>query len=291
MRSDGYENAAALLPGDIRAAALALPAALRGRAEEFRLRCGRPPALLLPEGERALIPRGVTERDLGALLETATRSSVHTALGQLRAGFVTVRGGVRVGLAGVVNEDGGSIALRRVSSAAVRIPRAALGCADGIIGPLTRPDFENTLILAPPGGGKTTMLRELVRLLGGTRRVSLVDERGEAAGVFESAPEFDVGSMTDVMTGIDKRRGAELMLRAMNPEIIAFDEITCPDDAEACRLALGCGVRILATAHAAGTEDLRAREVYRELTAAGAFRRAVVISRAGGERRAELREI
>ena len=283
MRSDGYENAAALLPGDIRAAALALPAALRGRAEEFRLRCGRPPALLLPEGERALIPRGVTERDLGSLLETATRSSVHTALGQLRAGFVTVRGGVRVGLAGVVSGDGGAIALRRVSSAAVRIPRAALGCADGIIGPLTRPDFENTLILAPPGGGKTTMLREIVRLLGGTRRVSLVDERGEAA--------FDVGPMTDVMTGIDKRRGAELMLRAMNPEIIAFDEITCPDDAEACRLALGCGVRILATAHAAGTEDLRAREVYRELTAAGAFRRAVVISRAGGERRAELREI
>ena len=77
----------------------------------------------------------------------------------------------------------------------------------------------------------------------------------------------------------------------MNPEIIAFDEITCPDDAEACRLALGCGVRILATAHAAGTDDLRARGVYRELTAAGAFRRAVVISRAGGERRAELREI
>ena len=159
---DGFENAAALMPGDIRDAARALPGGLKAGAEEFRLRTGLPPAVLTPEGERGMVQRAVTVRDLDSLLEAATRASAHTALESVAAGFVTVRGGCRVGLCGTVSESEGRIlTIRRLSSAVIRIPREVKGCAGGIYPALTDGGFRDTLIISPPGAGKTTLLRVL----------------------------------------------------------------------------------------------------------------------------------
>ena len=156
---------------------------------------------------------------------------------------------------------------------------------------LTRRGFRDTLIVSPPGMGKTTLLRELVRRLSETHRVSLLDERGEVAGVWDGVPEFDVGSPTDVLTGADKRSGAAMLLRSMNPEILAMDEITARSDLEAVRSASACGVRILATAHAFTLADMPRRELYREILAMGVFERVVEISADSAGRRYAVREV
>lgn len=286
----GFGKAAALLPQELRAAALALPESVGNAAEELRLRAGREAGVLLPDGERGFGSRTVTVRDLETVLETATRASAHTALSAMSAGFVTVRGGCRVGLCGeAVVKDGAVSGIRRLSAVSLRIPRQAKGCADGIIGPLTAGGFTDTLIISPPGAGKTTLLRELVRLLSdGGARVSLIDERGEVAGVWEGEPELDVGRRTDIMTGAPKKEAAIMLIRAMSPEILAADEITSPEDVAAMAAAAGCGVKLLATAHAGSAGELAARPLYAELLALGVFRRSVTIRKRGGVREYEV---
>lgn len=288
--SEGFENAAALLPPDMRAELTELPGPLREGAEELRLRSGRRPALLLPEGESPVGRRTVQPRDLDTVLENATRASAHTALESVAAGFVTLRGGCRVGLCGeTVVREGGVRSIRRLSSLSIRIPRQHRGCAAQVYGKLLEAGLPDTLIISPPGAGKTTLLRELVRLISeGGRRVSLIDERGEAAGVWEGLPLFDVGPCTDVMTGAPKPEAAAMLIRAMTPQVLAMDEITTPSDVEAARSATGCGVRLIATAHAGSARELAARPVYRPLLADGIFKMAVVIERRGGERRYRL---
>ena len=191
--SEGFENAVALLPLDMRSDVLALPEGLRAGAEELRLRAGRRLSLAMPEGESPVGKRTVTPRDLDTVLENATRASAHTALESVASGFVTVRGGCRVGLCGeTVVREGGVRSIRRLSSLGIRIPRQHRGCAAEVYARLLELGLPDTLIVSPPGAGKTTLLRELVRLVSeGGRRVSLIDERGEAAGVWEGQPLFD----------------------------------------------------------------------------------------------------
>ena len=291
--NEGFDNAAGLLPQDMRQTLSALPGSARACAEELRLRSGRRPSLLLAEGESPFGDRAVQPRDLETVLENATRASAHTALECVAAGFVTVRGGCRVGLCGeTVVREGGVRSIRRLSSLSIRIPRQHRGCAGEIYARMLELGLPDTLIISPPGAGKTTLLRELVRLASeGGRRVSLIDERAEIAGVWDGSPLFDIGPCTDVMTGAPKPEAAAMLIRAMSPQILAMDEITTPADVEAARLATGCGVKLLATAHAGSARELAARPVYRKLLEDGVFSAAVVIERRGGSRHYRLEEL
>jgi stage III sporulation protein AA len=286
--TDGFDSAAALLPPELRRPAQALDARLRALAEEFRLRRGQTPTVLLPEGERPLdgCPP-VTGAQLRTALELATGGSVHSHADSLRHGFVCAKNGVRVGVCGqAVMDSGGISGVKHLSSLSLRIPRQIRGCAANLI-----PDagfFASTLLVSPPGSGKTTLLRDMVRLLSeGGLRVSLADERGEVAAVWEGAAQFDIGPRTDVLSGAPKAEAAMLLLRSMNPEVLAMDEITAPEDALACERAANCGVRLLATAHGDSLEDLRTRPLYRELLGMGVFRTVVLIRRSGADRRYE----
>ncbi len=240
--------------------------------------------VLLPTGERPVAPeRPVAAGDLSRVLELATGASVHAAAESIRQGFVTAPGGCRIGLCGTAAVSGGSVtALRALTSAAIRIPRAC----PGIAGELLEQLQGSALLLSPPGGGKTTLLREIVRCRSdGGLRVALADERGEVAAVWEGTPQFDVGTHTDILTGAPKASGALMLLRAMNPQLIAMDEITAPEDVAACTTIANCGVEILATVHAADMQDLERRPLYRELLGLGLFRQAVCISRSGSGQR------
>lgn len=277
---DSFQTACTLLPPGLRERAQSLPAPVRGGCEELRLRVGRLPTVLRRGDELPLPGDGrVTRADLERTVEIATRASVHSALEYVKQGYFTVKGGHRIGLCGtVITEEGRVKNLSALSSLNVRLAHAVPGCGEDVLKALIAEGaFHGALLIAPPGGGKTTLLRDLCRLLGERYRVGLCDERGEVAALWEGEPQFDVGPRTDVLEGCSKNKGLLMLLRGMNPQILACDEITAPGDVEALAHCANCGVELLATVHGEGVTDLRRKPLYRALLERGIFRKAVVI--------------
>ena len=288
-----FDQAATLLPFGLRQVALAIPKTEQAVAEELRLRAGRPLSVTFPDGESVLPGApGVSAGDLRTVLEIATQASAHTALDKVRHGFVTVRGGHRVGLCGTaVVKEGEIHNLRELSSVNIRIARQVKGVGDEVLRRLTDGgSLPSTLVVSPPGGGKTTLLRDMIRGISSGAwasplRVGVADERGELAALYDGVPQMDLGPHPDVMDGCPKAAGLMMLLRGMNPQVLAADEITAPQDVKALEAAAGCGVTLLATAHACGLDDLRRRPIYRRVLAQGIFQRVVWIDRPGGQRR------
>lgn len=288
-----YRQAVTVLPEPLRTCALRLDEGSMTRAEEVRLRSGRVPTVVLPEGERELPgAETVTVEQLERLVEIASRWSVHTVLEQLRDGYLTVEGGHRLGLCGrAVCREGRVQTLCHLSGANLRIARQICGAARSVVHRLWQEgQLENTLILAPPGAGKTTLLRDLIRCFSEGEgcpglRVAVADERGELAAVWQGSAQMELGRRTDVLTGCTKAVGIPMLLRGMNPQVIAVDEITVQEDICAMEQAVGCGVALLATAHGNGMEDLRRRTLYRQMMDKGIFRKVITIRVTRGERR------
>ena len=202
-----------------------------------------------------------------------------------------MRGGHRSGLCGSgVVRDGEIQNLRHLSSLAIRVAHEVVGAARMVRSALlVHGRLQSTLILSPPGYGKTTLLRDLIRMASDgdgmpALRVGVADERGELAAMYEGRPQLNIGRRTDVMDGCPKGTGLLMLLRGMNPQVLAADEITAPADCAALALAANCGVTLLATAHGEGLEDLRRRPMYRELLEQGIFRRLVLLTRTDGGR-------
>ena len=281
-----YEAACALLPRRLREAALAVPE--KEKVEELRLRQGGRLTLTLPEGEVPVPGTRVTGEDLEAVLDIATGSSRYTASQSLRQGYLTAEGGFRIGVCGTAVLEGGEVALYRdLSSLNIRIPREQIGLADRVLpGLLAEGRLESTLVISPPGGGKTTLLRDLVRAFSDEKnlRVSLVDERGELAAVHRGVPQLQVGRHTDVLDACPKAQAIPTLLRAMNPQVIAVDEVAVAGDVAALEQAAGAGVVLLATVHGAGVEDLKRKPILAGMLGLGIFRKAVRIGRLGAGR-------
>lgn len=290
------EQAASLLPSPLRQSVASLPQAQREQTEEIRLRVGRPLALNIG-GEEFSPPGGspVTEGDLRFVLELASQASVHTVLDKMRQGFLTVRGGHRIGICGTAVVRGGEMeSYRYISSLAIRIAREVRGIAVPLLDRLVDGDrMRSTLILSPPGQGKTTLLRDLIRALsqgegGAAFRVGVADERGELAATYRGMPQMDLGPRTDVLDGCPKAQALMLLLRGMNPQVLAVDEITAEEDLHALLAAAGCGTSLLATAHGTTPEQLSRRPLYRTLLSERLFERFVLIDTSGAQRRYQV---
>lgn len=283
-----------LLPDRLRQSMPAQEEDVLAQVEEIRLRAGRPPMLTISDQVQRIDGPAVERQELERLLHTASKWSMHTVLDQLCGGYMTIEGGHRLGVAGTAVMEGEHIrTISNISSVNIRIARQIKGCAsdlalqaDGGNRPV------NTLIAAPPGAGKTTLLRDAIRILSERGlRVSVADERGELAAVWQGQAQMDLGPNTDVLTGCPKAQAVQIMLRGMNPQVIAVDEITAPEDVRAMELAMGCGAAVLATAHAQSEEDLRRRPIYRALLEAGVFERVVIVSRCGRRRTVQTRDV
>ncbi len=262
-----------------------LDAALWLEARELRLRAGREVRLVGAGGKDRVVGPAVSRDDLEHCLEHLTGHSRYAWEEELAQGYLTIPGGHRVGIAGNWSAPGtGSRAVRHVAALNYRIARSITGPAAALASRVShggRPLA--TVLVGPPGCGKTTLLRDLVRAasdgLYGWRghQVSLVDERAEIAACHAGLPGHDVGARTDVLDGLPKTLGMRMALRALGPEILATDEIGGEEDAQAVLDCAYAGVTVLATVHAASLEELRLRPSIALLMREGVFHRQVLL--------------
>lgn len=268
--------------------------------QEIRLRIEEP-LILLYQGEEVFLSRAgellsadrdayvVKAADVKETLDHASSFSLYAFEDEIRQGFITVQGGHRIGLAGqVILEQGRIKSVKHISFLNIRMSHEKKGCGREILPYL----FENrqichTLIISPPGCGKTTLLRDLVRLLSdGSERfrgvsVGVVDERSEIGACYRGIPQNDIGIRTDVLDCCPKAEGMLMMIRSMSPVVIAVDEIGQREDIDALSYVMNCGCHILATVHGASIDDIRNKPVLRRLVEEKRFKRFIVLSGKG----------
>lgn len=287
------------LPGKVRCAVSNLDMPVLREIEEIRLRAGKPVMLSFFRKDFFLGETGgvfacpgksftLTTEDLNEMVFKICENSYYAYQDEINKGFITIRGGHRIGLVGTpVVENGRIINIRDISSLNVRIAREVIGFGDGVVKSIfkNRKDIYNTLIISPPGMGKTTLLRDIIRTVSNGidnsfdgLKVGVVDERGEIAACYRGIPQNDLGCRTDVINGINKKEGMEILLRSMSPNVISLDELGNSDDVSTVLQVMNAGVRLLATAHGYDVDGLKGRRGFRELFAENCFERFIVIS-------------
>lgn len=260
---------------------------------EIRLRTGRPFMIETARGECFLGEDGtvlrtekgayvVRSEDIKATMELLTGYSVYAFEEELRRGYFTIEGGHRVGVAGrCVTEAGNVLRLQYISFLNIRIAHECKGCSEGLYRYLYGDgQYYHTLLFAPAGHGKTTYLRDLIRLLSDNGvRVGIADERSELAACRHGIPQHDVGVRTDVMDGCPKAAAMEMLLRSMAPQVLAADEIGMPEDVEAIRRAAVSGCKVVATAHGDTFPELCSNPILQRLWEERKFERYVRVEK------------
>jgi stage III sporulation protein AA len=288
-----------LLAPAVAAVLRTVPAALVNRASELRLRAGQPLLAVVGGDDVFLTPAGrpaddtgtayiVSPGDLAQTLQLISRNSLYAFEEELRQGFLTVAGGHRIGLAGQAVLAGGELrALKNISAMNIRLAREIRGAADRVAASvIAGPRLVlNTLVISPPGCGKTTVLRDLARQLSSGIpdlgfagvQVGVVDERSELAACRDGVPTADLGPRADVLDGCPKAVGMLMLIRSMAPRVIVTDELGRAADAAAVREALHAGVGVVTSVHGRSLEDVAGRPYIGELVRDKCFDRYIIL--------------
>lgn len=263
--------------------------------EEVRIRLLRPLMIKSRQGYQYLSPVGepcnidlayiVTQDDLKRTMQIITQNSWYAWEQEIQGGYLTLPGGHRVGFCGqAVFESGTLKTIKHISSLNFRKARAVIGAANSIINRVyscTRKTLLSTLIVSPPGCGKTTLLRDLTRQLANRGfQVVVIDERSEIAASFKGVPQLDVGAQTDILDGYGKELGVHHAIRGLAPEIVVTDEIGHEHDARILADLGRSGVKVMATCHGDSWERLKHRSWAK--ASINVFELVIVLSRRFG---------
>lgn len=234
--------------------------------EEIRIRVSKPIILKLANREK-IINYKVSTQDILKILENITENSLYSYQKQICSGYISLKGGHRVGITGnVVMEDEKVININYIYSLNFRIAKQVLGAAEYIKQKvIENNNIYNTLIVSPPGAGKTTILRDLIRQISKNKTIGVVDERGEIAAMYKNEPQNDMGLKVDILSNVSKDIGIRMLVRSMAPDIICADEIGTKNDVEAIKYAVTSGVKGIFTAHGNNIESIKNSPILKEL--------------------------
>lgn len=247
------------------------------KLQEIRLGVGQPVRMKFAGEEKFLSGKGttgslsgdawyMTEKEMDDVIKNICRYSPYAYENEIRQGYLTVPGGHRIGMAGqvVLNENGCIRNISHIRFLNIRISHEIIGAAGEVMPYLYENGrVLNTLLVSPPGCGKTTLLRDMIRQVsngspyGEGKQVAVVDERSELAGSFMGIPQNDVGMRTDVLDGCPKVQGMMLLMRSMAPAVVAVDEIGSYEDVKAVFQILQCGSSVMATMHGSTMVEVR----------------------------------
>lgn len=278
---------------------------LKEQIYEIRIKIGKPILVYSKYGEN-IVNYVPTKEDMKSLIQKISNYSLYAYEEDIRQGFITIKGGHRIGIAGeCVMEKGEVKTIRNISSINIRVCSEVIGCSDKLIKYIYSQKENrifNTIIISPPKCGKTTILRDIARNISNGmnsiglygRKVAVIDERSEIGACHFGSPQNDLGMRTDILDNCLKKEGMIMAIRSLSPEILICDEIGTKGDVEALLMAFNSGVNIITSIHGFTIEDLYKRKVFHELLDNGIIERAIVLSSRKGvgtiENIYELRE-
>lgn len=239
----------------------------------------------------------VTKEEMKSLVQKVVGFSLYAYEEDIRQGFITIKGGHRIGIAGeCVMENGCVKTIRNISSVNIRISHQIIGASNKIMRYIALNNrVYNTIIISPPKCGKTTILRDIARNISNGinsleigkenfygKKVVVVDERSEIAACFMGVPQNDLGIRTDVLDNCLKREGLLMAIRSLSPDVLICDEIGTLEDVKALTMAFNSGVNIITTIHGFSIEDLYRRHIFSGLLNDSVIERAIVLSNRHG---------
>lgn len=268
---------------------------LGDNVQEIRFRAGRPLIIGSLSGNFAILPNGslspavggayiVTSQDIKCIFQLVCENSVYAYLEDIKQGFITIKGGHRVGFTGkAILSDKKIENFKDINSINIRIAKQVIGAANSIFDEIFQNEkVVNTLIISPPLVGKTTILRDLTRQISNKGlKISVADERGEIAAMYRGVPQNDIGIQTDVIENASKIISIPMMLRTMSPQVIISDEISGNDDAQAIKQCFGTGVSVIASAHGNSLNDVKKRDFINQLLGNNGFKKVILLNSEG----------